>query len=330
MADAILVTGGAGYIGSHACKALRSNGFLPVTYDNLARGNAWAVKWGPLEKGDIADVARLVAVMERHRPVAIMHFAAFCYVGESVADPLLYYRNNVAGSLGLLDAAHRCGVRKLVLSSSCATYGVPERVPIGEDHPQDPSSPYGATKLVVERLLRDAGPAHGLASASLRYFNAAGADPDGEIGEAHEPETHLIPLAIAAALGTGVPLTVFGTDYPTSDGTAVRDYVHVADLASAHVLALRRLLEGGESCALNLGTGKGHSVLETIAAVERIGGRPVPTVLGARRPGDPPSLVADASAARAALGWQPRHADLDSIVRSAWRWHAHRPSAAAE
>jgi UDP-glucose-4-epimerase GalE len=288
------------------------------------------VKWGPLEEGDLADRERLVAVMQKYRPAAIMHFAAYCYVAESVADPLLYYRNNVVGSIGLLEAAGRCGIRKLVFSSSCATYGDPLTPQIAETHPQNPTNPYGATKLAVERMLRDAEAAYGLASVALRYFNAAGADPASEIGEAHAPETHLVPLAIGAALGTSGPLTIFGTDYPTPDGTAIRDYIHVADLASAHLLALQQLLASGRSCALNLGTGQGHSVLETVAAVEKVGGRRVPVQYGARRAGDPPCLVADAAMARAQLSWKPAYTDLESIVRSAWHWHARKPVAVAE
>lgn len=327
MADAILVTGGAGYIGSQVSKALRERGFIPVAYDNLSRGNVWAVRWGPLEQGDIGDAARLKAVMEKYRPIALMHFAAYCYVGESVAEPLLYYRNNVQGSLTLLDTARQCGLGKFVLSSTCATYGDPQTLPIAESHPQNPTSPYGASKLMVERMLRDCEAAHGLSWASLRYFNAAGADPDGEIGEAHDPETRLIPLAIQAAMAENEPLTVFGTDYPTPDGTAIRDYIHVADLANAHILALQHLLAGGESLAVNLGTGEGHSVLDVIAAVERVSTRRVAVGYGPRRPGDPPCMVADATQARERLGWRPYYPKLETIIETAWRWHARRPVA---
>lgn len=329
MADAILVTGGAGYIGSQVSKALRARGFTPIAYDNLSRGNRWAVKWGPLEEGDIADSDRLKAVITKCRPIAIMHFAAYCYVGESVAEPLLYYRNNVLGSLNLLEAARQCGLDKFVLSSSCATYGDPVALPVTESHPQNPTSPYGASKLMVERMLRDAEAAHGLAWASLRYFNAAGADPDGEIGEAHDPETRLIPLAIRAALAPTEPLTVFGTDYSTPDGTAIRDYIHVADLATAHILALQHLLSGGVSLAVNLGTGEGHSVRDVIAAVERVTARRVAVRYGPRRPGDPPCMIADATQARERLGWRAAYPDLETIIETAWRWHAHRPATAA-
>jgi UDP-arabinose 4-epimerase len=321
MTVSVLVTGGAGYIGSHTCKALSRAGYLPVTYDNLSRGNEKAVRWGPLELGDIADTARLGEVMARHRPVAIMHFAAYCYVGESVAEPALYYRNNVYGSLCLLESMRRAGIDKLVLSSSCATYGNPHQLPMAESHPQNPTNPYGASKLIVERMLRDFESAHGVRSISLRYFNAAGADPKGEIGEEHEPETHVIPLAIRATRPGGEPITVFGMDYPTPDGTAIRDYVHVGDLADAHVAACEHLLSGGGSLPMNLGTGRGYSVLEVISAVERVCGRKVSIRHGPRRPGDPPALVAEAAAARAILGWQPRFTEIEPIVRTAWDWH---------
>ena len=317
---AVLVTGGAGYIGSHVCKRLAAAGFCPVTYDNLSRGNAWAVKWGPIEEGDIADRRRLDAVFERWRPVGVLHFAAYAYVGESVADPLLYYANNVAGSLALVAAMRSHGVNRLVFSSSCATYGIPGTLPIEEEHPQAPITPYGASKLMVERILHDAGTAYGLRPVVLRYFNAAGADSDGEIGEHHAPETHAVPLAILAALGRGPAFRLFGTDYPTPDGTAVRDYIHVEDLADAHVLAFERLLAGGDGGTFNLGTGTGTSVRQLLDAVGRVAGRAVPVVEAPRRTGDPPVLVARAERARRELGWTPRHTDIANIVRSAWRW----------
>jgi len=315
----ILVTGGAGFIGSHTCKALAGRGHTPVAYDNLSRGHEWAVKWGPLERGDIADGARLREVLDRYRPAAVMHFAAFAYVGESVADPLLYYRNNVGGSQALLAAVLAYGGLPVVFSSTCATYGLPQRLPLSEDHPQAPINPYGFTKLTVERMLADLDAAAGLRSVALRYFNAAGADPDTEIGEAHAPETHLIPLVLAAARSGGA-VDVYGTDYDTPDGTCVRDYVHVADLADAHVRALDYLLAGGRSVALNLANARGHSVREVIAAAEAVTGRPVRTRVAGRRPGDPPVLIGDASRARELLGWSPARSDLRVQLTDAWRW----------
>lgn len=321
---AILVTGGAGYIGSHACKALARAGYLPVTYDNLATGHEWATKWGPLERGDILLRTRLDEVIAKYRPNAIMHFAAFAYVGESVADPGKYYRNNVAGSLNLLQAARAHGVDQIVFSSTCATYGVPDRIPITEDTPQRPINPYGASKLMVERMLEDFGTAHGLRSIALRYFNAAGADPDGEIGEDHDPETHLIPLVLDAASGRCPHIKIFGTDYDTPDGTCVRDYIHVTDLAEAHVKALDALAAGSGSAAYNLGNGHGFTVQAVIDAVERVTELKVPFEQGPRRQGDPAELVADSSKARVELGWQPKLRDLDSIIGTAWAWHQRR------
>ncbi|MET0274576.1 MAG: UDP-glucose 4-epimerase GalE [Phenylobacterium sp.] len=316
----VLVTGGAGYIGSHACKALAAAGFEPITYDNLVYGHEWAVKWGPLERGDILDRARLDEVMARYQPAAVLHFAAFAYVGESVVDPAKYYRNNVLGTLSLLDAMRDGGIRRLVFSSSCATYGAPQRVPIREEDPQNPINPYGATKLMVERMLADYGPAYGLESVALRYFNAAGADPDGEVGEDHDPETHLIPLVLDAAAGVRPHVTVFGSDYDTADGTCVRDYVHVSDIAEAHVLALRALERGGLRQAYNLATGVGTSVAEVIAGVERVTGRKVPVVMGERRAGDPAVLLADPARAQADLNWTPAHPKIDQMIETAWAW----------
>jgi UDP-glucose-4-epimerase GalE len=318
---AILVTGGAGYVGSHACKALAAAGYTPVTYDNLGRGHRELVRWGPLEVGELADRARLDEVFARHRPEAVMHFAAFAYVGESVQDPALYYRNNVGGTLELVEATRRAGVAALVFSSTCSTYGVPERMPIDEDAPQRPINPYGATKLAIERMLADYGAAYGLASVSLRYFNAAGCDPDGETGELHEPETHIIPRVLMAATGEIEHVEVFGTDYPTPDGTCLRDYVHVADLAQGHVRALDYLKRGGATTAVNLGTGRGFSVREVIAAAGEVTGRRIPVREAPRRPGDPPVLVADPTRARALLGFAPRYTELAPIVATAWRWH---------
>jgi UDP-arabinose 4-epimerase len=317
----VLVTGGAGYVGSHACKALAAAGYHPVVFDNLVYGHERAVRWGPLEQGDISDRVRLDAVIERYRPEAAMHFAAYAYVGESVTDPGKYYRNNVAGTLTLLEAMRDHGIGRLVFSSTCATYGVPDEVPIPESTPQRPINPYGTSKLMVEMMLRDFDAAHGLRSMALRYFNAAGADPDGHIGEMHDPETHLIPLALDAASGRGPALKLFGEDYDTPDGTCVRDYIHVSDLAAAHVLALGVLEREGASDAFNLGTGHGHSVREVIAGVERVTGLPVPHELAPRRPGDPASLVAEAGRSASELGWQPAMSDLDTILATAWAWH---------
>ncbi|HLY58532.1 MAG TPA: UDP-glucose 4-epimerase GalE [Stellaceae bacterium] len=317
----VLVTGGAGYIGSHAAKALAAAGFRPVVLDNLVYGHREAVKWGPLVEGDIADRELVTRVIEEHAIEAVMHFAAFAYVGESVAKPEIYFHNNVVGTLSLLEAMRLSGVRPIVFSSTCATYGTPDTVPITEDSPQRPVNPYGETKLMIERALHWYGPAHGIASASLRYFNAAGADPDGDTGERHEPETHLIPLVLDAAAGKRDAIEIYGTDYPTRDGTCVRDYIHVTDLAEAHVAALRHLMDGGESAAVNLGTGEGHTVREVIAAVEHVTGRPVPRREVGRRAGDPAELVADPRRARSLFGWQPSRSDLETIVATAWAWH---------
>jgi UDP-glucose-4-epimerase GalE len=320
MSNAVLVTGGAGYIGAHACKALAKAGYEPVAYDNLSRGHRDAVRWGPLVEGDIADGARLAETVARFKPIAAMHFAAYAFVGESVARPELYFRNNVAGSLALCEAMMRAGGLPLVFSSSCATYGVPETSPIAEGAPQRPVNPYGESKLMVERMLDWMSRADKLRYVALRYFNAAGADPDGEAGERHEPETHLIPLVLDAILGRGEPVSIFGTDYPTPDGTAIRDYIHVQDLAEAHVRALGYLLDGGASAALNLGTGTGHSVRAVIAAAARVTGRPVPQREAPRREGDPPILVADPRLAANVLQWAPQLPDLDDIIADAWKW----------
>ena len=321
MSGNVLVTGGAGYIGSHACKALALGGYEPVAFDNLSNGHPWAAKWGPLIEGDLADADLLLEVIRSHRIDAVLHFAASAYVGESMAQPAKYFRNNVANTLNLLEAMRAAGVPRMVFSSTCATYGIPESIPISEHHPQHPVNPYGESKLMVERMLAWMGRAHGLQWMALRYFNAAGADPDGEIGEDHRPETHLIPLAIETALGRRPELSIFGTDYPTPDGTAVRDYIHVSDLAQAHVRALQHLDAGGSSIALNLGTGTGYSVREVIAAVESAGGLPVAVRAAPRRAGDPPTLLAAAQHARELLGWAPSHSNLREIVDTAWQWH---------
>jgi len=321
MKPAVLVTGGAGYVGSHACKALSAAGYLPVSLDSLVRGHDWAVRWGPLVRCDVGDTDRVREVIRDHRIEAVLHFAAFAYVGESMREPRKYFSNNVATSLKLLDAVVAEKVRHVVFSSTCATYGYPDEVPIDEHHRQRPVNPYGESKLFVERALRWCGESHDLRYVALRYFNAAGADPDGDLGEAHDPETHLIPLAMQAATSDLQHVEIFGTDYDTPDGTAVRDYVHVADLADAHVRALQYLRSSGESTALNLGTGTGHSVRKVISTVADVAGRSVPIIEGPRRPGDPPALVADPSAARAVLGWDTSHSDLATMVETAWRWH---------
>jgi UDP-arabinose 4-epimerase len=324
--EAVLVAGGAGYIGSHACKALSQAGYLPIAFDNLVYGHDWAVKWGPLERGDILDRNRLDEVMTQYKPCAVMHFAAFANVGESMTNPVKYYRNNVTGSLTLLEAARDHGIGRLVFSSTCATYGTPDRLPIAEETRQSPINPYGASKLFVERMLTDFDAAHGLKSIALRYFNAAGADPTTEIGEDHEPETHLIPLVLDAASGRREKITIFGSDYDTPDGTCVRDYIHVSDIASAHVKALKALEGGAPSGAYNLGNGRGFSVRELISTVGRVTGLDVPVILGERRLGDPAALVSDARRAHERLGWEPQIRELDEIVRTAWAWHQRRGS----
>lgn len=320
MKGKVLVTGGAGYIGSHTCKALKAAGWIPVTFDNLVYGHEAAVKWGPLERGDITDAARLNAVMTAHQPVAIVHFAAYAYVGESVTNPSKYYANNIAGTQSLLDAARQAGIGRVVFSSTCATYGMPLTPVIDESHPQAPINPYGFTKLVVERMLADYRTAYGMTSICLRYFNAAGADPDEEIGEAHDPETHLIPLVLRAGLGRLPPVTVFGRDYDTPDGTCIRDYVHVSDLATAHVAALEQTGGTPTRAAYNLGTGIGHSVQQIIDRAGAVIGRAVPHTDGPRRAGDPDRLVAAAARSQQELGWQPRHSDLDTILKTALAW----------
>lgn len=317
----ILVTGGAGYVGSHCCKAFAQAGWRVVTFDNLSRGHAAAVKWGPLVKGDILDAAALDAVFAEFKPSLVGHFAAFAYVEESVRQPDLYYRNNCIGSFTLLERMRSAGIGKLLFSSTCASYGVPDDVPIGEEHRQWPINPYGWSKLVVERMLCDYATAYGLDSVALRYFNAAGCDPDGEIGECHEPETHAIPLAIAGALSDERPFTVFGTDFDTRDGSAIRDYIHVTDLARAHVLAGEWILDRSGFHPFNLGTGQGTTVLEIANAVAAACGSKHPARMGARRAGDPPVLVADAAKARRDLGWQAEISDIESIVRTALAWH---------
>jgi UDP-arabinose 4-epimerase len=318
----VLVTGGAGYIGSHVCKALAARGIVPVAVDNLSRGHREAVRWGPLEAVDLRERAKLDDVFARWRPEAVLHFAALAEVGESVRDPATYYENNVAGTLSLLAAMRTAECRRMVFSSTCAVYGVPSSLPIVEELPLAPISPYGWSKRMIEQVLVSYDEAYALRSVSLRYFNAAGADPDGETGERHDPETHLIPRTLDAAAGRAPSIVVFGTDYDTPDGTCIRDYVHVVDLADAHVAALEHLSRGGATVSLNLGAGAGHSVLEVLAAAERVTGRPIRRELRPRRAGDPPRLVADARRAREILGWQPRLSDLSTILQHAWAWHS--------
>lgn len=329
LARTIFVTGGAGYVGSHCCKAFASAGWEVVTYDNLSRGWRDFVRWGPLIEGDILDAPALSRAVADARPSVVAHFAALAYVGESVADPGGYFRTNVVGTLNLLDAMRAAGPNALVFSSTCATYGVPGVIPIEEGHPQSPINPYGRSKLMLERLLADHDRAYGVRSVVLRYFNAAGADPDGEIGERHEPETHVIPLALRGALDDGFTFDIYGADYPTRDGTAVRDYVHVCDLADAHLKAVDHLAAGGASETFNLGTGSGVTVREIAQAVERVCGRRLKLRVAARRQGDPPVLIASPAKAEELLGWTPSRSAIDDIVRDAWRWHLRDEGSAA-
>lgn len=322
----ILITGGAGYIGSHTAEAIQASGHTPILYDNLSTGHKWAAGSKKLIVADLADETSLRKAIQENNIGAVVHFAAFAYVGESMQNPRKYFQNNVVNSLKLLDAMLELGVKNVVFSSTCATYGMPQKLPLTEDHPQRPVNPYGEGKLFIERALGWHGQAYGLRWIALRYFNAAGAC--GVLGECHDPETHLIPLAVAAAR-TGVPMQIFGTDYPTPDGTAVRDYVHVADLASGHQLALEHLFQGKESRAFNLGTGQGYSVREVLDMVKQVSGREVPHRPSAPRPGDPPILVADSRAAQEILKWTPRHSSLREIVESAWRWSNKRAAAGA-
>ena len=317
----ILVTGGAGYIGSHVCKALSKNGYEPITFDNLSRGNKWSVKWGPLEVGDILDITKIESVMKKYRPAAVMHFAAFAYIGESFENPVMYYRNNVVGSLNLFETMIKLGIQNCIFSSSCATYGIPQQVPIPVNHPQNPINPYGMSKLTIERMLRDFEKAYKLKHVSLRYFNAAGADPDGEIGELHIPETHLIPLILDVAVKDKGYIEIYGNDYDTPDGTCIRDYIHVSDLAEAHLLALNYLLYNGKSKSFNLGTGKGYSVLEIINTIKRLSGKNIPFQIKPRRLGDPPILMADASSAIEILGWKQKYSSIGREVNDALKWH---------
>jgi UDP-glucose-4-epimerase GalE len=325
MTTAILVAGGAGYIGSQTAKALYQAGYLPVTLDNLSTGHAQAVKWGPFVQGDIRDKALVGQTVRQYDIKGALHFAAYSLVGESVRDPAKYYDNNVGAASAFASGLIEAGVEALVFSSTAAPSGIPTASPIPEDHATVPINPYGESKLAFEGALRWLGEAHPLRWTALRYFNAAGADPDGEVGESHQPETHLIPILCQAMEGKGEPLTVFGTDYDTPDGACIRDYIHVLDLAEAHILTLRRLMDGGPSGIYNVGTGQGASVLEIIAAAEKAMGKPVPHGFGPRRAGDPPSLVADSRRLQADFGWQPRYSDLETIIRTAMRWQRERP-----
>jgi len=327
----ILVTGGAGYIGSHTCKALAHQGHTVVTYDNLSTGHRELVRWGDFLYGDILDTQRLRACIRQHHIEGIIHFAASAYVGESVINPGKYFRNNVCGTLSILDAMRDEGVPYIVVSGTCAVYGSPEKMPITEDTPTNPINPYGASKLFMERMLADYEKGHGIKWMSLRYFNAAGCDPDGETGEWHEPETHLIPRALMAAAGQIPALEIFGDDYPTPDGTCIRDYIHVTDLADAHIRGMAFLKGDGLSQALNLGTGKGISVRDIITSVRNTTGRDVPFSVTPRRDGDPACLIANNDNAGFLLGWRPNHSNIETLVRTAWRWHlltdtTHRPT----
>jgi UDP-arabinose 4-epimerase len=316
MSEPILVTGGAGYIGSHTCKALAKAGYLPIVYDNLSTGHAYAVKWGPFVQGDLNDKAKLNEAFEIYRPKAVIHFAADALVVESMQNPAKYYRNNVGSTISLLEAMRDNEVKKLVFSSTCATYGSPQFTPITEKHPQLPINPYGKSKLMIEQMLADFETIHGISSVILRYFNAAGADLETEIGENHTPETHLIPSIIQTALSLKKEIVVYGTDFGSSDGSAIRDYIHVQDLANAHVAALK-----APSAAINLGSGKGYSVLEIIDAVQKFCGKALPVRLEGRRAGEPGILTADNTKAKELLNWTPQYSDLSTLIESAWKWH---------
>lgn len=317
----ILVTGGAGYIGSHVCKKLHLKGYLPIVIDNLEQGNFQAVKWGPLEVVNIKDKSKLNFILKKYKPTAVMHFASLAYVEESVKNPEKYYDNNVYGSMCLLSALQENKIDKIIFSSSCSTYGIPKQVPILETHSQNPINPYGRTKLIIEQILKDYEIAYNMRYVSLRYFNAAGADPDGEIGEQHEPETHLIPLVLQAALGNKAKVKIFGNDYETQDGTCVRDYIHVNDLADAHILALEFLIQKGDSKIYNLGSEKGFSVMDIIKVSEKITNKKIPFEFVSRRKGDPPVLIANSQLISKELGWKKNFNNLEQVISSAWTWH---------
>jgi UDP-arabinose 4-epimerase len=317
---AILVAGGAGYIGSHTAKFLSRSGYTPVVLDNLCTGNRYALRYGPFHQGSISDTTLIRELIDRYKPQGAILFAGHIDVGESARQPKKYFHNNVCAAIKFLDAMLEAGLKRVVFSSSCAVYGVQAKMPLDEDTPKDPVSAYADTKMFIEMVMKRYASAYGLQFAALRYFNASGADPEGEIGEHHDPESHLIPLAIHAAMG-GNPLKIFGDDYPTPDGTAVRDYVHVNDLADAHLKALQHLIANSGSITLNLGTGSGYSVHEVIRTVEQVSGKKVPANMGPRREGDAPVLVCDPRRVRETLGWVPQHSSLENIVKTAWRWH---------
>jgi UDP-glucose 4-epimerase len=318
----ILVVGGAGYIGSHTNKLLSQRGYKTVVFDSLIFGHRDFVKWGEFVLGDLNNKNDIRLCFEKYPIEAVMHFSAFTYVGESVTDPAKYYQNNVVGTLNLLDVMRTFGVRHFIFSSTCATYGVPEKIPLTEDHIQNPINPYGESKLMIEKVLRDFDPAYGIKHVNLRYFNAAGADPDAEIGERHDPETHLIPLVLDVAAGKREDIKVFGTDYNTPDGTCIRDYIHVNDLAEAHILVLEYLLSGGSSDSFNLGNGEGYSVKEVIEMAQEVTGSEIPAVNVDRRPGDPPKLIGSADKIKKTLRWEPKYAELEKIIKTAWNWHS--------
>ena len=321
----ILVVGGAGYIGSHMCKALAGRGYQPVVLDNLIYGHREAVKWGPLFEGEMADGRLFKTITQKHRIAAVMHFAAFAYVGESVTEPEKYYRNNVADTITLLESMRAAGVEKFIFSSTCATYGEPRQVPMDEAHTQNPINPYGRTKFMVEQILNDYRRGYGFNSVALRYFNAAGADPDGELGEDHDPETHLIPLVLQTAMGRRPAIQIFGDDYPTADGTCIRDYIHIQDLAQAHLLALEALLDGDAGGAFNLGNGGGYSVKQVVETTRAVTGKEIPATIAPRRAGDPAALVGSSAKVREKWGWQPEFPDLEAIISTAWNWHRRHP-----
>lgn len=320
----ILVVGGAGYIGSHTNKELNRRGYQTLIYDNLVYGHKESVKWGKLEVGDLAEEEHLERIFQENSIDAVLHFAAYAYVGESVAKPAKYYKNNVCNTIQLLDIMRKYQVNHIIFSSTCATYGVPDKMPITEDMPQKPVNPYGATKWMVERILEDYRKAYGINYCCLRYFNAAGADPEGELGESHMPETHLIPLILDAASGKRESISIFGTDYPTKDGTCIRDYIHVSDLADAHIRALEYLKQGGESTCFNLGNGNGDSVRHVIEVVKQVTGKEFKVKEEKRRAGDPPVLIGSAKKAEKVLGWKPKYAEIETIVKHAWKWHENK------